>query len=207
MIVESNSITGLNLKSKQAWQRFHVGRWLFLLLVPLAIASLAVRVAALAFWGTGAIDSEGTGYARIAENLRNGMGYVGMTSPGRQLTFPPLFPLLIAAASFLTRDYEWAGRFVALILGSLLPLPVFGIASRLFNRSTGFVAAMLAVFCPLLVNLSFAVLSEGPYITILLSAVYIVLRALDCPSIRMYCLVGGCLGSPTSPDRKQSRHC
>jgi 4-amino-4-deoxy-L-arabinose transferase-like glycosyltransferase len=192
--VASNSIAELDLKSGQEGQRVSVRRRTFLLLVLMIIASLAARVAALAFWGTGAIDSEGTEYARIAQNLRIGVGYVGMTSPGRELLFPPLFPLLIGATSFLTRNYEWAGRLVCLILGSLLPLPVFGIASRLFNRRTGFVAAMLTISCPLLVNLSFAVLSEGPYITVLLSAVYIVLRALDCPSISMYCLVGGSFG-------------
>ena len=183
-----------NLKSGQGTQGRSAWRRDFLLLVLMTLASLAVRVAALAHWGTGAIDSEGTEYARIAQNLRSGIGYVGMTSPGPELLFPPLYPFLIGVASFLTGEYEWAGRLVSLVLGSLLPLPMFGIASRLFNRRTGFVAGMLTVFCPLLVSLSFAVLVEGPYITILFSAVYIVLHALDRPSIRMYCLAGGSFG-------------
>src|SRR5437773_2022235 len=107
---------------------------LWLSLTLLVAASFAVRVAALAYWGTGAIESEGAEYARIAENLRNGIGYVGLVTPGAQLNFNPLFPLLIAGTSFVTHNYEWAGRLVALVMGALLPLPVFGIASRLFNR-------------------------------------------------------------------------
>ena len=167
---------------------------LWLLLTLMVAASFAVRVAALVHWRTGAIESEGAEYTRIAENLRNGVGYVGIVSPGPQLVFNPLFPLLIAGASFVTPDYERAGRLVVLLLGALLPLPVFGIASRLFNRRVGFVAAILTMLHPLLVNLSFSVLSEGPYATLFLSAVYVVVRALDYPSIRLWSLVGGAFG-------------
>jgi 4-amino-4-deoxy-L-arabinose transferase-like glycosyltransferase len=167
---------------------------LWLPLTLLVAASFAVRVAALAYWGTGAIESEGAEYARIAENLRNGMGYVGLVTPGAQLNFNPLFPLLIAGTSFFTHNYEWAGRLVALIMGALLPLPVFGIASRLFSRRVGFIAAILTVPHALLVNLSFTVFSEGPYTTAFLSAAYLVLLALRHPSTRLWSLVGAAFG-------------
>jgi 4-amino-4-deoxy-L-arabinose transferase-like glycosyltransferase len=183
-----------DVKSGRTQERVNLWSHPFFLIGVIVFASLAVRLVALAHWGTGAIESEGTEYARIAQNLRNGTGYVGMSSPGAEIVFPQLFPWLIVATSFLTHDYEWAGRIICLIFQSLLPLPVFGIASRLYNRSTGLVAAMLTVFYPLLVNLSFAVLSEAIYITLLLSAVYIVLLALARPTIRMYILAGGMFG-------------
>jgi hypothetical protein len=45
-------------------------------------AAFAVRVAAaLIFWRPGAIAGEGAEYARIAENLRHGLGYVGIVTP------------------------------------------------------------------------------------------------------------------------------
>jgi 4-amino-4-deoxy-L-arabinose transferase-like glycosyltransferase len=160
----------------------------------IVLASVAVRLAAIFHWGTGAIETEGVGYARIAQNLRNGTGYVGMTSPGLQLVFPPFYPLLIAFASFFTHDYEWAGRLVSLIFEVLLPLPIFAIASRLYGRRVGFLAAALAVFYPLLVNLSFAVLSEAVYIPLLMLGVYLVLGALDASSIWLYCLIGAIFG-------------
>jgi len=187
MTVELNSA---NPSLERAGRRVPFWSHPFLIICLIVFASLAVRVAALAYWGTGAIDSEGSEYARIAQNLRNGTGYVGMTSPGLEIVFPPLFPLLIAAASFITHNYEWACRLVSLLFGSLLPLPVFGIASRLYNRPTGFVAALLIILCPLLVNLSFLALSEGLYITLLLSAVYTVLVALKSPSLRIYAMAG-----------------
>lgn len=166
--------------------------WIFLTI--LVAASFAVRVAAFAYWGTGAIESEGAEYARIAENLRNGVGYVGLVTPGSELLFNPLFPLLIAGASFVTHNYEWAGRLVVLIVGALLPLPVFGIASRLFSRRVAYVAAIITLLHPLLIHLSFSVFSEGPYITLLFSAVYLVVRAFDHPSTKLWLLVGGGFG-------------
>jgi 4-amino-4-deoxy-L-arabinose transferase-like glycosyltransferase len=169
-------------------------RFLWVLPILMVAASFAIRVAAWVYWGTGSIESEGAEYAKIAENLRNGIGYVGLVSPGPEVLFNPLFPWLIAAASFLTYDYETAGRLVALIVGAFLPLPVFGIASRLFNRPVGMIAGALALLHPLSVYLSFMVLSEGPYATILLFAVYLVVRALDESSTRPWLLVGGAFG-------------
>ena len=166
-------------------------RFFWVLMALLALASFAVRLAALAYWGTGTIESEGAEYAKIAENLRNGDGYVGLVSPGPEVNFPPLFPFLIAGASFLTHDYEWAGRLVALVMGALLPVPMFGIASRLFNWRVGFIAAILTLLHPLLLHLSFMVYSEGPYATLLLSAIYVVVRALNDSSTRLWMLVGG----------------
>jgi 4-amino-4-deoxy-L-arabinose transferase-like glycosyltransferase len=167
---------------------------LWVLLSLTVIASFVVRVAALAYWRTGAIENEGAEYARIAQNLRNGLGYVGLAVPGPEVNFPPLFPLLIAGTSFVTHSSEWAGRLVALVMGALLPLPMFGVASSLFNRRVGFIAVTLSVLHPLLVHLSFTVYSEGPYATILLSAVYVVVRALNQSSTRLWLLVGGAFG-------------
>jgi 4-amino-4-deoxy-L-arabinose transferase-like glycosyltransferase len=190
-MMESNSVEAL---SGQSQERGSVWSHRYFLMAVIVVASVAVRLAALAYWGTGAIESEGTEYATIAQNLRNGIGYVGMTSPGSQIVFPPLFPVLIAALSFLTHDYEWAGRIVSLIFQSLVPLAVFGIASRLYNRTTGLVAAALAIFSPLLVNLSFLVLSEAVYVALLFWGIYAVLLALERPSVGRYLLVGGLFG-------------
>ena len=165
-------------------------RHFWFLIALLVVGSFAVRLAALSYWGTGTIESEGAEYAKIAQNLRSGVGYVGLVSPGPQVLFNPLFPILIAAASFFTPDYEWAGRVAALIICGLLPLPAFGIASRLFNRRVGFIAALLIMLHPLLLRLSFMVYSEGPYATFLLTAIYLSIRALQNSSARAWMLAG-----------------
>ena len=162
--------------------------------IVLVAASLAIRLAALRYWGIGPIENEGAEYARIAENLRNGAGLVGIAAPGTELLFNPLYPLLIAAVSFLTHDYEWAARLISLISGSFLPLAALGIASRLFSRRVGIVAALLTATYPLLVNLSFTAYSEGNYATLLLFAVYLVLRALNHGSLKLWSLAGAAFG-------------
>jgi hypothetical protein len=166
-----------------------------ILLIAMLVASFAIRVAAWSHWGAGTIESEGAEYAKLAENLRSGNGYVGLVSPGPQVLFNPLFPLLIAGASFFTNNYELAGRTVSLLICALLPLPVFGIASRLFSRRVGFIAAALIMLHPLLVYLSFMVYSEGPYAVLLLSSIYLVVRALDdSASTKMWLLIGAAFG-------------
>lgn len=173
----------------KAW-RLH-----FMFLSLILVASIGVRAGAWRLRHTGAIEQEGAEYARIAENLRNGLGYVGIATPGTELTFPPLFPLLIAAASLVTHDYELAGRLVSFLLGVLLPLPVFGVAVRLFQRRTAIIAAIITILHPLFINLSITVFSEGPYATLLLSGVYLALRAFDRPSVKRWSLVGWAFGA------------
>lgn len=168
----------------------HLAAWLALIV----LASLALRLGAWAHYRTGAIESEGAEYARIAENLRNGVGFVGLVTPGAQLNFNPLFPLLIAGASFATHDYELAARLVALMMGALLPLPVFGIAAQLFNRRVAFVAAILTMLHPLLLTLSFTAFSEGPYITLFLSAICVAIAALQRGTTGLWLLVGAAFG-------------
>src|SRR5262249_38664598 len=156
--------------------------------------SLLVRLVAWAYWGTGTIESEGAEYAKMAENLRQGVGLVGLVSPGPQVLFNPLYPWLIAGASFFVHDFELAGRLVSIVMGSLLPLAVYGLASRLFNQRVGIVAGLLSALHPLSVYLSFMVYSEGPYATLFLFAAYLVVRAIDVGSTRAWLLAGAMFG-------------
>jgi 4-amino-4-deoxy-L-arabinose transferase-like glycosyltransferase len=163
-------------------------------IVLMGILALGLLARGLwAVWHTGAIELEGAEYARIAQNVRDGMGYVGIATAGPEVMFPPLYPLLIAGVSFITGDYEWAARLISIVAGATLPLLVFGIVSRLFGRRTALVAALLTCVHPFLVALSATTDSESLYFTLLLSGIYLVLRGLDRPSLRVWCLVGGVL--------------
>jgi 4-amino-4-deoxy-L-arabinose transferase-like glycosyltransferase len=171
-----------------------LSRQQLVLLITLMVAGFAIRSGAWAIFHTGAIESEGAEYARIAQNIRSGTGYVGITYPGPELGFGPLFPFLIAAASYATPDFDTAGRLVSLFLCSLLPLPVFLVARRLFGTNVGLLAALLTVVHPLFINLSIAIYSEGPYATVLVLAFWLSLRALDRPSIGSWAAVGLAFG-------------
>ena len=120
----------------------------------------------------GSIDTEGAEYARIAENLLDGTGYVGMATLGTELMFPPLFRWLIAAVSVVTHQPEIAGRLISITTGTLLVLPVFYIALHLYRRNVAYVAAILAACHPLLIGYASTVFIETTYITLVLSGAY-----------------------------------
>src|ERR1700730_4980766 len=93
------------------------------LLFILAIAFVLRALAAVFF--TGAIDADGAEYASIAQNLLSGNGYVGLATKGTQLIFPPLFALLIAGISLMTKDAEMAGRILSVTMGALVVLTTY----------------------------------------------------------------------------------
>ncbi|MGO4173559.1 ArnT family glycosyltransferase [Bosea sp. TAF32] len=152
------------------------------LLVIFATALILRALCAIFF--SGEIDGEGAEYARIAENIRGGMGYKGIATAGDQLFFPPLFSLLIAGISMLGFTAEAAGRLVNILSGALLVLPVFGIAKRMFGRTIGLGAAAIVALHPFLVTFSTTVYCEPLFLALILAAVLTGMRAADRSDLR-----------------------
>lgn len=138
------------------------------------LVALALRCYCALFL-VGSIDTEGIEYARIGENLLAGHGYVGIATPGAELMFPPLFPFLIAAATLITHQSEIAGRAISVIMGTLLVIPVYLIAGKMYGRRTAQVAAILVAVHPTLINMSTSVYCESTYFTLVMSGVYLAL--------------------------------
>src|SRR5215510_16566068 len=116
------------------------GRWF----VPaVLLCALVVRLLWLTLW-TGAIDTEGAEYARIAENLLSGHGYAGIATPGTELMLPPFFPILIAAVSLLVHDAQLAGQIVSLLMGTLMVLLIYRIAFLMYGTAAASISALLA---------------------------------------------------------------
>ncbi len=147
-------------------------------IVAIWLFSFFIR-GACAIWFSGMIDAEGAEYARIAQNLLIGVGYVGMATPGQQLFFPPLFPLFISAVTILTGDAEVAGRIISVVFGSLVVVPVYLIAQRMYSERVAVGAAALVGIHPFLVEYSTTVHCEPTYLTIILTSIYIAMRAMD----------------------------
>lgn len=158
-------------------------------IVAIWLVSFAIRAAcAVAF--TGMIDKEGAEYARIAQNLLAGVGYEGIATPGVQLWFPPLFPFLIAAVTPLTGDVEIAGRIVSIVFGSLIVVPVYLLAQRMYGPKVAVGAAALVGIHPFLVEYSTTVFCETTYLTLILMAIYMAMRSMDSATPRALFLTG-----------------
>jgi 4-amino-4-deoxy-L-arabinose transferase-like glycosyltransferase len=110
------------------------------------------------------IESEGVYYARIAENMLSGRGYVGVREAGKQLLYPPLYPGLIAFATVFVRNSELAGRLVSAICGSLLIIPLMFITRSAFDETAGVIAGIMAALGPPMIAISGTVQSEPVYL-------------------------------------------
>jgi 4-amino-4-deoxy-L-arabinose transferase-like glycosyltransferase len=147
-------------------------RWL---LPGAVLLALVIRVG----WAFGhglSIEQEGAEYARIAENLLAGKGYVGIFNNGIQLNFPPLYPLMIAAVSLIVGSAEIAARAINIALGAVLVIPVFKIAEVLHGRKAAVAAAALVVFHPVLIAGAASTYAEGVYLTLMIFALLFLVR-------------------------------
>jgi 4-amino-4-deoxy-L-arabinose transferase-like glycosyltransferase len=136
------------------------------------------------------IDSEGVEYVRLAQNLRSGRGYVGIFNNGLELNFPPLLPFLIAAVSFVLPSAELAARVVNVLLGSVLVVPMFKLAERIYSRQVAAIVGLMVVVHPLLVARSVMCSSEASYLSIIMFGVYWVARWLEEKTVQTGILSG-----------------
>lgn len=135
------------------------------------------------------INNEGALYARLAENLFAGKGYVGI-SGGPHTIYPPLYPLLIGAVSYAVGDTETTGRLISLLMGTLLPVPMFLTTKLVFGRREALFAAALVAVHPMYIALSGSVYSECVYITIWLFGIYFSMQTLSGNVLRPAVLAG-----------------
>ena len=136
------------------------------------------------------IENEGAEYARMAENFLAGKGLLSSLENQPNLMYAPLYPLLISFVTLFTRNSELAGRLVSVVSGGLLILPMYFIALRLYGRRTAQMSAGLVALHPMLIGFSNTVLTEGVYLTLMMTSVYFGLRCMESESPWSCGLVG-----------------
>jgi 4-amino-4-deoxy-L-arabinose transferase-like glycosyltransferase len=115
------------------------------------------------------------GYQLIARSLLAGQGYCELLG-ARDLQQPPMVAYLSALGRLLHLPPAWATAApVFVLLGSLLPLPVYGLARGLTgSRRVALIAAVLAAIHPALAvsPLYWGTMTEPPYVLFILCALY-----------------------------------
>ena len=157
------------------------------LIVILAIAFL-LRVLS---WIQGApiVAVDGSEYLCGARNLTRGLGYVGCYD-GPELMYTPMYSLLIAALSFLVRDFELSAHLISVFFGTFLILPVFFIALRVYGRRAAYISAVLTALQPVLVKLGGSTYNEAVYLTLFMAGIWAGIRALEFRNWKYSCLTG-----------------
>ncbi len=115
--------------------------------VVLALACAVRLIWLLAYPTVPYADSEW--YVRAATQLAQGSGYVWDVETGRPLVgWPVGLPALLAALFVVTGPQPAVGLGLNLVVGVLLVAQTCWIGERLFNRSTGVLAALLLALSP-----------------------------------------------------------
>lgn len=116
--------------------------WL-LLVVAVAIRILPATVRFV-------IGSDDGLFLTLGQNLAAGRGYTGdgLTT---QIDFPPGYPFFTAAVYWLGGGLELPTRLNILVIGALLPLPVYWLARQLSGAKTALLAGLLTALHPALV--------------------------------------------------------
>lgn len=149
-------------------------RFWLLLLLPLVVGGF-VRVVC------GTTDdvptTDATAYLRTGESVWNGDGYRRDGEP--ELHFPPVMPVVLGGAERVFGDPLTGSVFVMVLTGTLLLIPLAGVARLLAGDLAGLAAAWVGALVPALTTVpaNQGGGSEGPYLLLVLSALWVTLAA------------------------------
>ena len=137
-----------------------------------------------------AITYDGVFYARLGQNLVSGNFKEGLST-----YWSPLYPLLIGLSSLVFPDLEFAGRFVSVLAGALLVIPVYLLIRSYYGRDAATVGALLIVFYPELIYYSTLVLTESTYTLLFVAGILTGRVALSSGKGKLFFLTGMIFGA------------
>ncbi|HEX5708412.1 MAG TPA: glycosyltransferase family 39 protein, partial [Pyrinomonadaceae bacterium] len=114
---------------------------------------------------------------------------------GLSAYWPPLYPALTGAASFVFDDIEMAGRFVSVVAGSLLTLAAYRLARQSYGRDAARLSVVLVALHPLLVYYSTVMLTEAVYTLLFTCGVAAGWTAVAKSSARRFLTAGALFGA------------
>ncbi|MBC8205410.1 MAG: glycosyltransferase family 39 protein, partial [FCB group bacterium] len=121
--------------------------------------------------------------------------YYGVVKWGAPSSFfEPLYPMLSAAMYWLFGDRLLFHRLMLAVMSSATCFFVFGIGRRLFNETTGYIAALICACYPYFIFYTVILMSETILIFFLAVSVYYFVRLRDEPSLIFAMLFGIALG-------------
>ncbi|MCL4205561.1 MAG: glycosyltransferase family 39 protein [Pirellulaceae bacterium] len=143
-------------------------------LLPVLVVALGIRVAAGAWWQERLPDQQRFGfpdsesYWKLAERVAQGESYE--LNPDRRVFRTPGYPLLLAPLFILAGGEPpvfWA-RVLGAVLGTAAVAAVAALAWQLFDRRAAVLAAWAAALYPEAVAMSTFVLSEAPFVPLMI---------------------------------------
>jgi 4-amino-4-deoxy-L-arabinose transferase-like glycosyltransferase len=161
-----------------------------------ALVGLAVRLAYGWFVAPDDLGFDAIWYVLQSETLAEGHGYIdpdaffrfGQTSP--TANFPPLWPILLAAANKVGLDDVDSYRVVGSVLGAVTVALTALIGARVVNRRAGLVAAAIVAVTPALIATDGSLMADSLYVALVTAAVLVAYTAIDTPTWWRFGLLG-----------------
>ena len=161
-------------------------------LVAAGLLLVIVRFgAAVALRGT-FFTSGFTIYEKVAENLLHGRGFTLGGHPF--VSFPPLYPLLVAGAYTIGGHGWWSIALMQTGFDLCSLWFLYALGRRLFGVAPALLACFMFAGYPLLASQSAQLLVTSAFICALLAFLYLVVRLVERPTMPMAVLTGGVAG-------------
>jgi len=176
------------------------GRRFVLALAAVVAVGFVVRVGYVLVVAPDQLGFDAIWYELQSQLVADGHGYLDPDAffrLGRQIptaNFPPLWPLVLAAANEVGLDTERAHQIVGCGLGSLTVALTGVIGRRVAGRRVGIVAAAVVALSPMLVAADGSLMAESLYVAVVTTAVLVAYVARDRRSWPWFVLLGAVLG-------------
>lgn len=167
-------------------------------LTGIILGALLLRLG-FAFYLPRVVKFDEKTYLEIGRNLVTGQGFVRGAYPESRLTelrHPPFQPIVLGVLYLFTGDLEWASNLAYALFGSMLVLPLFWIARRIYGMRTAWlVTIVIAVFPALTISvLYWATMIEPLYLLLLYGGLASLLGGLEDYKFAKFTAAGMLLG-------------
>lgn len=158
-----------------------------IILIMLFLLAIFLRLFLLRYHNI--IEEDGLLFTSVAKNLFSGQGYLDLEGKV-SVAVGALYPILIGLFSFFIKNIELAGRFVSIIFGSILFVPIYLLTKKIYNKKVALIAALLIVIYPVLSYLSLIVYSDIIFYFFISLGAYVGLLAIKKRKYFLYFLTG-----------------
>jgi hypothetical protein len=178
-----------------------VARWFAPALVSIALGGLLVRVVYVLVVAPEALGFDAIWYHLQAETLSEGHGYVdpalfyGSGRPVPTANFPPLWPIVLAAASTVGLDGQQAHQLVGASIGSITVVVTGLLGRRVAGPAVGLVAAAFVAANPLLIAADGSLMAESLYVLLVTTALLVAYQCIADRSWWWFVVLGLALGA------------
>lgn len=176
----------------------HFRRWLFRIVVIGAV--IRIGLIAYASFHPGPFDfPDSHRYMRVARNIADGLGPIDSTTT--LAGTDPIYPAMLSIGARFGCQCDWRltsfGQAINSACGLLVIWFVGALGARLFSHRVGLLAAAWSAVDPILLFFNALVLTELPYIAMLVGSVWLMVRFADTQCLRYVIMAGAVLGLAT----------